>query len=88
MNRLVIVGHPSSNYQIVEELLHQRGMNSLCPSKRENLSPQDITQTLRKAYQSPDIYTVTDSADFEPLHVSTVWNGIALDLMLSNLNQK
>ncbi|MNB75907.1 hypothetical protein D3C75_225640 [compost metagenome] len=87
MNRILIVGHPSSGYQEVEEILQQRGMASPLPSRREALLPQEITATLCKVHQMPDIDSVTTEEEINPLQVAPVWHGMALDLMLGNLDQ-
>ncbi|EKP8487079.1 hypothetical protein ACRWU3_22730 [Escherichia coli] len=87
MNSILIVGHPSSGYKEVEEILKQRGMTSALPSRRDALLPQDITATLCKAHQAADIYNVTTEEEIKPLKVAPVWHGMALDLMLGNLEQ-
>lgn len=87
MNRILIVGHPSSGYQEVEEILQQRGMASPLPSRREALMPQEITATLCKVHQLPDIDSMTAEEEINPLQVAPVWHGMALDLMLGNLDQ-
>lgn len=87
MNRILIVGHPSSGYKEVEEILQQRGMTSALPSRRDALLPQDITATLCKVHKVPDIDNVTAEEEIKPLQVAPVWHGMALDLMLGNLEQ-
>jgi len=81
------VGHPSSGYKEVEEILKQRGMASALPSRRDALLPQDITATLCKAHQATDIDNVETEEEIKPLKVAPVWHGMALDLMLGNLEQ-
>jgi len=88
MNRIIIVGHPSSGYKEVEYILQKRGMASPKPSRREALFPQDITATLCKIHQVPDISSVTSEDEIKPIKVAPVWHGMALDLMLGNLDQK
>ena len=88
MNRILIAGHPTSGYQEVECVLQQCGMNGPLPSRREGLLPQEITSTLCKVYQRPQADRVSDEHDIEQLQVASVWHGMALDLMLGNLEQK
>lgn len=88
VNRILIVGHPNSGYQEVENILQERGMASPQPSRREALSPQDITATLCKIHQVPDILSITLEDEIKPMRVAPVWHGMALDLMLGNLEQK
>lgn len=87
MNRIIIVGHPSSNYQEVSSVLQQCGMSEALPSRREGLLPQEITATLCRIYQRPQIDCITVENDIEQLQVAPVWHGMALDLMLGNLDQ-
>ncbi|PSS46524.1 sulfotransferase family protein [Enterobacter sp. FS01] len=62
-------------------------MTSALPSRRDALLPQDITATLCKVHQVPDIDDVTAEEEIKPLNVAPVWHGMALDLMLGNLEQ-
>ncbi|EPK7361502.1 hypothetical protein M2O40_004204 [Kluyvera ascorbata] len=87
MNSILIVGHPSSGYKEVEEILQQRGMTPALPSRRDALLPQDITTTLCKVHQASDIDNVTTEEEIKPLKVAPVWHGMALDLMLGNIEQ-
>ena len=87
MNIISIVGHPSSSLKEVEALLHRCGMQNALPSRRNGMTPHDIAQTLIKAHQCEPIDTVTDEATFNPLKVSPVWQGMALDLLLGNIDQ-
>ncbi|HEH9419590.1 TPA: hypothetical protein SIA31_003678 [Aeromonas sobria] len=88
MNRILIVGHSASGYQTVESVLQQRGMCSPHPSRREELLPQDITSTLCKVHKAPQIDRVATEDDIEQLQVAPVWHGMAMDLMLGNLEQE
>ncbi|MEN7432740.1 hypothetical protein VA599_18485 [Chromobacterium sp. TRC.1.1.SA] len=88
MNRIAIVGHPASGYQDIEHTLHQCGMQSAFPSRRDNLLPQDITAALCKAHAAPAVQIPTEEADLAPLAVGPLWNGMAMDLMLGNLDQE
>ncbi|WP_429080635.1 hypothetical protein [Aeromonas bivalvium] len=88
MNRILIVGHSASGYQTVESVLQQRGMCSPLPSRREELLPQDITATLCKVHKAPPITHVVAEDDIEQLQVAPVWHGMAMDLMLGNLEQE
>lgn len=88
MNRILIVGHSASGYQTVESVLQQRGMCSPHPSRREELLPQDITSTLCKVHKTPHIEHMTVEDDIEQLQVAPIWHGMAMDLMLGNLEQE
>lgn len=46
MNKLVLVGHPGSKYQIVEHFLKEIGMNSPNYSTSNKISPEYITASL------------------------------------------
>lgn len=88
MNKIIIVGHPNSNFDIVEKKFLQYGMEIPSASKRECLTPQDITNIICKAYNVPKISEVTNISGFSPLNVSGVWHGMALDLFLNNLERQ
>jgi hypothetical protein len=88
MNKIVIVGHPTSGYREVEALLHQSGMRPPLPSRREGLLPQDITATLCKAHKTPPLDAVMDEGEITQIQAGPVWHGMALDLMLGNLDQE
>jgi hypothetical protein len=49
MNKAIIVGHPYSAYEEIEELLRMCGMAYANQSIREDFTPQQITHTLCKA---------------------------------------
>lgn len=87
MNRIVIVGHPASGAEEVLALLKKCGMSEALPSRREGLLPQAVTATLCKAHKLPPVASVTDEADFAQIKAAPVWHGMALDLMLGNLDQ-
>ena len=88
MNKLVVVGHPYSDYQRAEEFLYQAGMQSVLPSRREALKPSDINHILMEEYQTKSILDVELNQPFEPVQVNALWQSLSLDLMLGNLNQK
>ncbi len=87
MNKIVIVGHPTSGHEEVQALLQQCGMAAALPSRREGLSPQAITASLCKALNVRPIDLVTDDEGFAQIEAGPVWRGMALDLMLGNLEQ-
>ncbi|KAF1708911.1 hypothetical protein CSC70_12515 [Pseudoxanthomonas kalamensis DSM 18571] len=87
MNKIVIVGHPASGYGSVLSLLQEYGMATALPSQREGLLPQAITAILCKAHKVAPIESVTDEEDFSQIEAAPVWQGMALDLMLGNLEQ-
>ncbi|WP_124830901.1 MULTISPECIES: hypothetical protein [unclassified Burkholderia] len=87
MNKIAIVGHPASGYREVEALLHQCGMAEPRPSRREGMLPTDITATLCKAYKVPSLDTATTEEDINQIEAGSVWHGMALDLVLGNLEQ-
>ncbi|AQW07881.1 hypothetical protein BE946_18190 [Escherichia coli] len=58
MNKLVLVGHPGSKYQIVEHFLKEIGMNSPNYSTSNKISPEYITASLCQFYQTPEVNDV------------------------------
>lgn len=87
MNKIAIVGHPASGYSEVESLLRQCGMGDAHPSRRESLRPEEITETLCRAHGAAELDAATSEDDFRPIDAGPVWHGMALDLMLANLDQ-
>lgn len=88
MNKILILGHPASPYQGVEALLNTCGMSPALPSRREGMSPQEIGATLLRAHglRSPIKNSLNEGlCQIEP---GPVWHGMALDLMLGNLEQE
>lgn len=88
MNKIIIVGHPQSGCQEVESLLHACGMKPPLPSKRDGFLPADIGATLCKAYKKQTLADITVEEDIGQIDVGSVWNGMALDLLLANLDQE
>ncbi|TCP04922.1 hypothetical protein [Caldimonas thermodepolymerans] len=87
MKKVVIVGHPTSDYQNVATQLQQLGMAPAAASRREALSPTEITSNLLKAHGIPALDTLTRVDDFAAVNVDQVWNVMALDLLLGNIDK-
>jgi hypothetical protein len=77
-HKILIVGHPSSDLDVVEALLTASGMAPAQPSRREGLSPAQIDATLLRAHGGSGTAQV---------RVGPVWQGLALDLLMGNLEQ-
>lgn len=88
MNRIAIVGHLSSDYLDVEALLKQHGMLEAVPSKREKMSVHDIQASLFKVHNAKDIEHAQTESELGQLEPSSVWQGLALDLLLGNIEQE
>ncbi len=87
MNTIAIVGHPASGYEDVLALLQKSGMAAARPSRREGLSPQEINAALMTAHKVAPVTAVLDESGFTPIETGPVWHGMALDLMLGNLDE-
>lgn len=87
MKKIILLGHPSSGLEGVEGLLQASGMQTALPSKREGLLPLHITDTLCQAHACPPVEQAMTEDDLAPLQAGTVWHGLALDLLLGNLQQ-
>ena len=88
MHKILVVGHTSSNTNKVVELLHSFGMQEAKPSRREGFTPLEITKTICQAHGVEDQPRFEIEPDFSQLEVGNVWHGMALDLMLGNLDSK
>lgn len=87
MRKILIVGHPSSRYEGVERLLNDCGMGVAKPSRREGMTPSEIGTTLLEAHGVAPSQLVDDQNRVRRVEVGPLWNGLALDLMLGNLDQ-
>ena len=87
MNKIVIVGHPLSGYQEVQSLLNSYGMAVAQPSRREGFMPEQISTTLCKVHDTPLLTQLESEDHIKQIEAGPVWHGMALDLMLGNLEQ-
>jgi hypothetical protein len=87
MNKILLLGHPTSGLAAVESLLQASGMQAALPSQRDGLLPQQITDTLCQAHGCAPLADAMAEEDLAPQQAGTVWHGLALDLLLGNLQQ-
>jgi hypothetical protein len=87
MNKIILLGHPSAGLQQVESLLLASGMQPALPSKRDGLLPAAVVDTLCQAHQCPAIDDAMTEDEFSPVQAGAIWQGLALDLVLGNLQQ-
>lgn len=87
MNKIIVVGHPQSDFERVEELLLDCGMAEAKPSRREGLTPAQISETLLKVHGVAPVQKLRTAAPLKQIKVTPLWNGLALDLMLANMEQ-
>lgn len=87
-NKILVVGHSLSGYQDVETLLNTCGMNPALPSRRDGFLPAEISATLCKAHRIPAVNSLHAGADIEQVDVGPIWHGMALDLLLGNIDQE
>lgn len=86
MDTILIVGHPQSGHHELERLLKAAGMAPALPSKREGLDPVSLGAVLCAAHPTAQAGEVDGGAS-NPITVSPVWHGLAMDLMLANIHQ-
>lgn len=77
-HKILIVGHPQSGLETLEALLHAAGLARPHASRREGLTPQQIDATLLQSHRQPGL---------GQRQVGAVWQGLALDLLMANLDQ-
>lgn len=87
MNAIAVVGHPASRYADVWAMLRLRGVAGALPSRREGMLPQEITGALCKAYGRAQVGCTIRDASFAQITPASVWNSLALDLTLGNLDR-
>ena len=88
MNKIIIVGHPTSEYQDVVMLLNECGMSTAKPSRHEKILPVDIGAILCKAHGAKPLNEMGPNDEIHQIEVSSVWNGMAQDIMWGNLDQQ
>lgn len=88
MNKVIIVGHPSSGLAEVEEQLRLHGVKAPMPSRREGLLPVEIADSLCRAYLVNRNTIPTSEADFQQIQAGPLWNDLVLDLQLGNAEQE
>ena len=82
-NKTLVVGHALSGYEYIIDLLFAHGMSPAKPLKKEQIEPTDISLNLLKTHDK-DI----DTNSYNQLNIDRVWDGLALDLFMSNLDQE
>lgn len=87
MEKVIVVGHPGSPYQQVHHLMQQLGLAQARPSRREGLLPHAISAALCQAYDCTPLRDCDDEGQLRQLEVAPVWHGLALDLLMGNLEQ-
>lgn len=87
MNKIIIVGHPQSGHEEVQRLLTECGMASAHPSRRDNLTPAQVSQILLKAHGAVPVDQLQTAQQLQQIRVAPVWQGMVVDLMLANLDQ-
>jgi len=80
INKILVVGHEQSEYKSVLKLLNAGGMSLANPSARDGMKADEISKTILKYFQH-------NSSEITQLSVSPVWNGLALDLMMANIDK-
>ena len=89
MNKVLIVGHPLSGYEVVEQMLVSFGMSAAQPSLKEQMSAIEMGATLCRAHgvipeQTPYLHGYSLAKQIKG---ESVWNGLVLDLLRGNLEQ-
>ena len=87
MNKIIVVGHPQSGWERLYELLLDCGMAQALPSRREGFTPQQIGATLLKAHGAVPVQQLSSADELQQIAVAPVWQGLALDLVLANMEQ-
>jgi len=80
-NKTLVVGHALCENDCVLNLLSASGMSLAKHSKKENISASEISTTLLKTHNA-------EGDDIEQLEINQVWDGLALDLLMNNIDQK
>ena len=84
MHVVITAGHPHSGYRLVHTALEMSGIQAACPSRREGLTPEALTEGILRAYNSDRNVTEVLSQ----MSPGKVWQELAVDLFLGNLSQE
>ena len=87
MDKILIVGHPQSGHDTIERLMASAGMALARPSRREGLRPDEISSALCRADTRTLLEAPDEDGALRQLDIGPVWQGLALDLMLGNIDQ-
>lgn len=87
VNKIIIVGHPTSGLGQVESLLLSQGMGWALPSRREAMDPRQITEVLCRRYRTPFLETVAE-LDIQQIAPAKQWDEMILDLEIGNSGQE
>ena len=79
INKFLIVGHEDSGYEVLVDLLGKSGIEQADALKKEKILPHEISRVLLSNHKV---------GKKQQVEVSPVWNGLALDLMMSNMDKK
>ena len=77
-NKFLIVGNKYSNYKYIEELLLNNGIKKASKLKKEKISPKSVSKI---------ILETSDFKKDKKFMINPIWNGLAMDLFLSNRNK-
>jgi hypothetical protein len=81
---VITSGHPHSGYRLAHAALEMSGILAACPSRREGLTPEALTEGILRAHNAdqcvPDV-----PGQMSP---GKVWQELAVDLFLGNLSQE
>ena len=83
-NKILIVGHEYSDYEKVEDLLNVSGLQKAQALKKEKINANEISRIIvnAEAINNNDL-----SKKIKQVKVNPIWNGLALDLLMSNADQ-
>lgn len=83
INKILVVGHELSNFELLLKLLKNHNIKHSNPLEKEGIEAKEISNILLKAHGIKNL-----NKNFKQISVNQVWNGLAMDLMVSNLNNK
>ncbi|MCY6413456.1 hypothetical protein QTA56_15185 [Acinetobacter sp. VNH17] len=82
--KVIVVGHPSCQMSLIEDVLLQFDVKMANPSRREGLSVTEINQLICHGC-GIDITNLKYLNNFSFPNVQPIWQSLALDLELANL---
>jgi len=80
-NKILIVGHEYSGYEKVENPLNVSGLKRANALNKEEIDADEISRIILEAEET---HAIQKNKKIKQIKVNPIWNGLALNLMLSN----
>lgn len=84
MNKFIIVGHPSTDFESVLRDLIDCNLNRMGPGGSQGILPQEIYRIMRSDHEFPELSDITEEHEFHHASNAFQWIEMATDLINGN----